>query len=298
MLTAGPLAHSMKQLHTISLLLFLLSINLSGQIKGTVTDKSSGLPIQYANVFLHGKPIGATTSLDGSFEIKQATPDDILIISAIGYESQQILATNEIKTIHLVPKTYELSGVIVKPKKYKSELRIGTYDKNKIHDYFICNGFPWIVTKYFEFKQDYKANPYLKQIKILTSLTSLDSAIFNLRLLSLNHDGSPGNDLINKNLIVKALPGRNNNTIINLTPYNLTFPETGLVVAVEWLVIDQNRAEYKSQIQYLPQFGSVTNEGEVKSWNYIGGKWIKSSFMPPSEKNKYKELAAELTLTN
>jgi len=48
----------------------------------------------------------------------------------------------------------------------------------------------------------------------------------------------------------------------------------------------------------LPQFGSVTKEGAVKSWNYVGGKWIKTSFMPPTEKNKYKELAAELTLTN
>jgi hypothetical protein len=278
--------------------LFLLSINLSGQIRGTIIDKSTGHPIQYANVFLQDRPIGATTDLNGDFELKSNTSDEIIIASAIGYDSQQFKADSETIIIQLVPRTYELSGIIVKPKRNKSQLTIGTYNKNKIHDYFGCGGYPWIVTKCFEFKPEYNSIPYLKQLKILTSANSRDSVIFNLRLLSIKKDGSPGTDLLNKNLIVKAQPGVNKNTIIDLSSYNLTFPQTGLIVAVEWLIIEQNKTDWKYSLQYLPQFGTVTKEGESKTWNYVGGRWTRTTLMPPTEKNKYKELAAELTLTN
>jgi len=107
---AGPLAHSKNMRHTFSFLLFLLSINLTGQVRGTVIDKTTGLPIQYANVFLQGKPIGATTNPNGNFEIRQASGDDILIISAIGYDSQQLKVSSEIKIIQLIPRTMNFLG--------------------------------------------------------------------------------------------------------------------------------------------------------------------------------------------
>jgi hypothetical protein len=55
----------------LSLLLLLISISLSGQVRGIVTDKSTGEPIPFANVFLKDKPVGATTDLKGNFEIKK-----------------------------------------------------------------------------------------------------------------------------------------------------------------------------------------------------------------------------------
>jgi hypothetical protein len=283
---------------TIGFLFLLISLNLSGQIGGTIIDKSTGLPIQYANVFIQGKPIGTTTDIKGNFEIKSTTSNEIIIVSAIGYDSQQIKADSEATIIQLVPRTYELSGIIVKPRKNKTQLTIGTYNKNKINDYFGCAGYPWIVTKYFEFKPEYNSIPHLKQLKIMSSAISQDSVIFNLRLLSIKGDGSPGTDLLNKNLIVTAQSGRNKNTVIDLSSFNLTFPSSGLIIAVEWLIINQNKSDSKYGLQYLPQFGSVTKDGESKTWNYVGGKWFQVTLFPPTVKNKYKELAAELTLTN
>ena len=288
----------MKTLHTISFFLFLLSNSLSGQVKGTITDKTTGQPIQFANVFLKDKPIGATTDLNGNFEIKSIPADYILIVSAIGYESRQFNASTETIKIQLAPKTYELSGIIVKPQRNKARLTIETYNKNKIHNYFGCGGYPWIVAKYFEYKPEYYSTPRLNQIKILTSASSAETVIFNFRLLTVQEDGSPGRDLLDKNLIVKAQSGVNKNTIIDLSSYNLTFPQTGFMIAVEWLIIDQNKFDWKGSVQYLPQFGTVIKEGECKTWNYVGGKWFRTTLMPPTEKNKYKVLAAELTLTN
>jgi len=272
----------MKILHTISFLLFLLPITLSGQINGTVIDNSTGNPIQFANVFLQGKPIGATTDIKGVFEIKTTTINEIIIASAIGYDSQQLKIDSGTIIIRLIPRIYELAGVTVKPRRNKTQITIGTYNKNKIHDYFACGGYPWIVTKYFNHMEEYRSTPYLKQIKILTSANSQDSVIFNLRLLSIKEDGSPGFDLLKNNLIVRALSGVNKNTTVDLSPYNLTFPETGLIVAVEWLIIDQNKTDWKYKLQYLPQFGSITMVGESKTWNYLGGKWIRTTLMPPT----------------
>jgi len=284
--------------HTISFFFLLLSINLSAQIRGIVTDKSTGLPIQYANVFLKDKLVGATTDINGTFEIKSNIQDYILIISAIGYDSQQFKPNTDNVIIQLVPRTYALSEITVKPRKNKSLLIVETYNKKNIHDYFACLGYPWIVSKYIEFKPEFNSTPFIKQIKILTSATPRDSVIFNLRLLVVNEDGSPGIDILSKNLIIHAQNGINKLTSIDLSSHHITFPKTGLIIAVEWLIVQQNRTDSKHQVQYLPQFGTVTKEGDNKTWIYSGGKWIKTSLMPASDKNKYKELAAELTLTN
>lgn len=277
--------------------MFLIPNTLAGQIRGTITDRTTGQPVQYANVFLKDKQIGATTDLEGNFEIQSAPGGSILIVSAIGYESQQFSFQSEIINIQLVPRTYELSGIVVKPQK-KSKRILESYNKKKIHSYFSCGGYPWIVTKFIGYKPEYSSTPHLNKIKILTSASSSENVIFNLRLLTVQEDGSPGRDLLDKNLIVNAGNGVNENTVIDLSSYNISFPQSGLLIAVEWLVIEQNKFEWKGRIQYLPQFGSVTKEGDYKTWQYAGGRWLQTSLMPLTEKNKYKELAAELTLTN
>lgn len=287
----------MKAIITLILFLFLIPNTITGQIRGTITDKTTRQPVQYANVFLKDKPIGATTDLNGKFEIESAPGGTILIVSAIGYESQLFIPETENFNIQLIPKTYELSGIIVKPQK-KSKRILESYNKNKIRSYFSCSGYPWIVTKFIEYKPEYSSTPHLNQIKILTSASSSKNAIFNLRLLTISEDCSPGKDLLDKNLIVNAKYGVNENTIIDLSSYKLTFPKTGLLIAVEWLVIDQNKSDWKGRIQYLPQFGSVTKDSNNKTWQYAGGRWLQTTLKPLTEKNKYTELAAELTLTN
>jgi|WetSurMetagenome_2_1015567.scaffolds.fasta_scaffold00007_144 hypothetical protein len=278
--------------------LVLSVADLSGQVRGKVTDRSTGLPIPFANVFVADKPVGATTDGNGNFDVVLGPVDSILVVSAIGYESQKYRSGTESLSIMLTPATYELPVVTVRPSKHKSQLVIGQYNKNKIHSYFACGGFPWIVTRYFAYRPEYGKTPLIKQLKLLTSASSGDSVIFNLRLLSVNPDGTPGTDIAGRNIIVKAEKGVNKNTTVDLTGYNLTFPETGLIVAVEWLVIDQNKANWKYQLTYLPQFGYQVREGKDNNWIYVGGRWTRSTLTSPGVKNQNKELAAELTLTD
>jgi TonB-linked SusC/RagA family outer membrane protein len=74
----------------ISLLLFLLPLITMGQnITGSVVDEKDGKPIEGSSITIKGKTIGAKTDANGQFSIA-AVKGDLLIISAINYDKQQI----------------------------------------------------------------------------------------------------------------------------------------------------------------------------------------------------------------
>ena len=58
-------------------------------ITGTVISASDNLPVIGANVIIKFTTIGTTTDIDGSFSI-EADPDDILVISYLGFAPQEI----------------------------------------------------------------------------------------------------------------------------------------------------------------------------------------------------------------
>jgi hypothetical protein len=95
--------HYFYKLKTISawmlLLLFIVGFNAvqaqeSGRIKGKVTDKDTGDPLPGANVFLEGTSLGAATTVDGTYMIRQVAPGNYnMIIRYIGYQEQKMPVT-------------------------------------------------------------------------------------------------------------------------------------------------------------------------------------------------------------
>ncbi|UZO82523.1 TonB-dependent receptor [Aquimarina sp. ERC-38] len=82
----------------IVMMLFLLCASFQPliaqqTITGTVSDEK-GLPIPGANVLIRGTTTGAQTDFDGNFTI-EASADDVLIISYLGYVSQQVTVGNQ-----------------------------------------------------------------------------------------------------------------------------------------------------------------------------------------------------------
>ena len=81
------------------LLLFVLVVSTiqaqqSGRISGTVLDKDTGDPLPGANVFLEGTSLGAATTDDGTYMIRQVVPGNYnFIIRYIGYQEQKIPIT-------------------------------------------------------------------------------------------------------------------------------------------------------------------------------------------------------------
>lgn len=105
----------MKRL-SISLMSIFLSINLLAQnsqqieVKGTVYDAMG--PIVGANVIKKGTSEGVTTDIDGRFRIK-AELNSTLVISYVGFKSQEVKATGSELTVTLKEDSELLDEVVV-----------------------------------------------------------------------------------------------------------------------------------------------------------------------------------------
>ncbi len=80
-----------RYIGVLLLLLFTYSVAQPyGSIKGKVTDAEDGEELPGVNIVLEGTVLGASTSLDGSFEINQVKPGHYhLEISLLGYQTTE-----------------------------------------------------------------------------------------------------------------------------------------------------------------------------------------------------------------
>ncbi|MEX1241201.1 MAG: TonB-dependent receptor [Cyclobacteriaceae bacterium] len=67
-------------------------------IQGTVTDAGDGSPLIGANVLIKGTTQGTITDVDGKFTV-DAEPEDILVISFIGYLTQEVAVGNRSQVV-------------------------------------------------------------------------------------------------------------------------------------------------------------------------------------------------------
>ena len=224
----------------ILIVIIIIPLNLFSQISGVVIDKESNQPIPFSNIWVENELIGTTSDYNGTFKFNDSLVNRTLIVSAIGYETQKFLLSNDLNRILLEPKSYQIEEIVIKPVEQK-EKEIGKFKESEIEHYYSCGAKPWIAARYYPNKEEYAKTPFLSQIEIMTMSYS-DSAIFGLRFLSVNENGEPSDDLMSKFIIVKPQKGYTKTTI-DLTDYHLKFPENGLFIATEFYVIDKNLYE-------------------------------------------------------
>ncbi len=94
----------------------MLPINSWGQatpnVTGTIIDNNKE-PLIGASIFVKGTNAGAVTDIDGKFEVK-ASPQDTIVISYIGYDTKEIMASKvNNKTITLGETKNDLEELVV-----------------------------------------------------------------------------------------------------------------------------------------------------------------------------------------
>jgi TonB-linked SusC/RagA family outer membrane protein len=99
-------------------MLLLFSSSLLAQNKvvtGTVYEASSGLPLAGATVSEKGTNNGAITDFDGNFSLKNVTPKGVIVVSYIGFLSQEVATVNTLGALNvqLVEDASQLDEVIV-----------------------------------------------------------------------------------------------------------------------------------------------------------------------------------------
>ncbi len=281
---------------------FFLTISLTAQVKGVVKDSISGKPIPYVNIWVENENIGTTSEEDGSFslEIKE---EKKIVFSALAYEVKTI-SSKDITTVLLVQKTYEMPEILVTARIKTKEIEIG--DAEKIHHSQLSGDKPWIFAKLFEFEEKYNETPFIKEI-VFISNNNIKNAKLKIRVFSMN-DSIPSDDLLSEDIIVTVKKGMKKNKV-DISKYNLEIPKEGILIGLEWLIIDENKYDFvykekkkkKSFITYAPSL--VINYTDKRlGYTFQGGKWFRNRKYTSKNfkeiKNKAHTPAINLILTN
>jgi hypothetical protein len=283
------------------LFLIFVTFTINAQIKGEVKDLETNKPIPYVNIWVENESLGTTSELNGSFTLAIKEKKN-LVFSAMGYETQTVSSENNV--IKLKPIVYELQEVIVSNLKNTKELEIG--DAVKSSSRHLSGNKPWIYGKLFEYDTIYKKTPYLKEIIFYTNSEIKDAKI-KLRIFHFK-DSLPTYDMIDEDLVVTVKKGNKKN-ILDVSKYKIKFPKTGIVIGMEWLIIEDNKFifSYKdsksntkiSNENFAPNL--IINYLEIENSFSYRGKWIKIKKIKDKKSgfiNKVLTPAINLVLTN
>ncbi len=280
-----------------------------GQTKVLIVDNQTEKPVPYVNIWVLNTEIGTTSNQEGVFEIPDSGTHKTMVFSAVGYETLKISSASIQKSVRLSPKAIQLDEIVLRAKQDSIELKIGSYKNSKIKNHYFSGLQPNIRARYFPYQKAYDSTPFLKRLKICVP-SAVDKAKFIIRLYSKNKDGGPGALIYGQNIFGYASK-MFWNTRIDLSEYNILFPEEGLFIAMEWLAIPENLYEYpvgrkknqKMQQAYAPAIGTVFSKTNDNGWIFSQGKWSKIATNKKQDfekrhRKKYSIPAMELTLSH
>lgn len=291
--------------------LLFLTFSLSAQIRGVVKDSITGEPIPFVNIWVENETVGTTSESNGSFSL-DIKDEKVLVFSALGYEVKK--ASSKTDIILLKPKVFELKEVVIEQPKFNKEIEVGNYETSGFRI-----GLGNINSAvYFKPYDEMITHPFLKEIKFLTK-SDIEKAKIRIKILTINADNSPGESLIDEEIIVSVKKGKNKNTI-DLSGYRFKIPLNGFFISFEKLLIEENKYytehTYKDHqgnkitqksMSIEPELCFIPIEYDIIWQSTINGNWTKSKKHilkdPKSYENllmrKYhdKYLAPSMTIT-
>lgn len=284
------------------LLVVLIGLSASAQIKGIVIDEFNK-PISYVNIWVENENNSTTSEEDGRFTISSSS-DKNLIFSALGYEKKTVKASEAQKVV-LKISPFELSEVVISKKIETKEIEIGKV-KNQTYQAFE-NG-PRIDAKFFPYLPKYKKTKFIQKVSVFAD-SQIDNAGFKIHFYSVNPDGAPGEELLQKDFIVSVKKGVKK-TYFNVSDFNLIMPKSGLFVGFEKLIIERNKLEKEvtdsnTKIKTIQKsyFPFMLYNYVERDFIYLfsKGKWTrqtKEDVINPADKMAVYEPAINLILTN
>lgn len=292
--------------------LIFIIFPLTGQAQSikTVKDSLTNKPVPYVNIWVENEMIGTTSGENGEFHFSKGLSDKFIILSSIGYKTKKVQYKDNLTTIYLTPDLIQLKEIVVTGDRKSSTVIIGDFKKSIIRHYFACSGYPYMIGKYFPYSESYTVTPYLGKIEVLAA-SDIKDAKFNIRLYTMNESGVPDILIFHENILCTAKKGTNL-TAIDISDKLIEIPRTGVLVAIDFLIIESNRHLYEytmanqkeklEGISYEPSVGTIPTDSGENSWMYIKGKWnrtTRATYLElPKYKDKFTETAIRLTLTN
>ena len=141
------------------------------EVKGKITEKSTGNPIPYANIVFPGTVIGTTSDINGNYHLTSSKPGETIQVSAVGFKVLIVKIIegrkNEID-FQLEEEVFELDEIKVLPGENPANIIVRNIIKNK--NLNSPSGFPsWQSRIYSKTEIDLKnVSRKLKNKKLLS----------------------------------------------------------------------------------------------------------------------------------
>jgi hypothetical protein len=176
---------------------------------------------------------------------------------------------------------YSLNEISITPHK-KQTLILNPFKTRDIDQLTNSGYYPIIHALYFPYKADYNSK-FLKEVRICINTANVKTQ-FGIRLYNANPDGTPGSDLLKKPIIITSknvfYHFINHIVKINIEDLNIEFPESGIFVGMEQLIIPVNAypmpgARIKNDLLYDPnlQYIKVDSTKQRLAWNCYNNSW-------------------------
>ena len=261
----------------VLLLLPVLSWAQENRITGRVVDAKTKDPVPFASIQLREEGTGALTNEYGYFQLAglEKTSQDSLIVMTLGYERVAVFikrGSTEDLIIELKKRVIELGTVVVKGGKIKN-LELGSNSNNPGEG--MIQGLPGSQYAFFVKNEKQKKLGNVRTVSFYIGENGFPREPFRVRIYKADGNyNAPNTDLLTENVVVSAPQGGQWYTV-DLTPYNITAPEEGFFVAMEWVVSGDKFFATNFMDDYTP-YGQIMRPTfefkESRTWNYSIGK--------------------------
>lgn len=249
------------------LLLTLLAEIACAQSKIRLVDSQSRLGIAYANIWCDGKLLVSTDSTGtANLALKDCSK---LTVSATGFKTKTIDVAHS--TVFLDADTLQIRDVEVRRPTYKKSLTLGKVKSGDIGIVVRRENTVGSVGRFFASAGDY----FLKEFQFKAHRS--DNRLVTISVYGVDKNQKPDELLVQT--IVKQLPKGNGICKVDLTQYQISMPEDGVFISVNFVLIDQNKNFSERSPEwffYEPSLNATRTGGFENTWHLDESGWKKS----------------------
>jgi hypothetical protein len=273
----------MTKTYLYSLFIFLLIVpNLYGQsvrnkIEGRILDKKTQLPLQYSVLADYSGVYGYYSDSNGRYTLYYNSLLDSIRISNLGYQTSIIRISELIKNPEVLLEPIEkiTENVDNLSNKIKGrEYEVGHFSVNPSSSQVIIYlQNTWAV---FISNSHKNKNSIIKSMN-LNYIFGINNVPVKIRILNVRPDGTPGEDLLNQNVIFLVPKDIQKRTAkINVSEYNISLPKFGVFLVFEWIT-DTTPIELRKVTGITGPYIGVIKKTEsdpfIWSTSYNSTKW-------------------------
>ena len=225
---------------------FKQSLTIGQQLSGTVLEKDSDIPVEYVNIGVVGKSIGAISDQSGKYtlQINPAYYNDTLRFSCIGYHSYSVKVSEFLElnnwNVKLEKRIYDLTDVVILPKKVKRQKTLGINTKSTLFAEICFNYISIPVETERGILIRNKEMVFIKEAHFNLSRFNFDTALFRINFYK-PHEVTQFENILHNPVYVKLSANEivNNKISIDLRHHNIVV-DGDFFVSLEMIEVKQN----------------------------------------------------------